>query len=151
MLRKLLVLILPLLAFAAGSIGGEMLRGDTAEPAPEAVPDPASAPREDVAWMRFGNQFFVPVIRNGDLRSLMILTLSIETNRPSLANLQMQEHKLRDALLRRLLIQANTGRFDGNFTTETYLTELRADLLAAARGASDEVIHEVLIEDITRQ
>ena len=49
------------------------------------------------------------------------------------------------------MIQANTGGFDGNFTTEPSQRVLREELLKAARAATDLQIDAVLIEDIARQ
>lgn len=149
--RKILMLLLPILALVAGSMGGAMLR-----PAPEIAADAesaaaAAAPAASPAWMGFANQFFVPVMRAGDMKALMILTLTIETDEDQLERLQKQEHRLRDALLRRLMIEANTGGFEGNFTTEPFLRGLREALLEAARAATDDSVHAVLIEDIARQ
>lgn len=161
MARKILMLLLPLLALVAGATGGDMLRpkpdpvpAEAAEGHDEAAavsdPDAAATPLNP-AWMGFANQFFVPVMRDGDMKSLMILTLTLETSEEALESLRKREHRLRDALLRQLLIQANTGAFDGNFTSEPYLRGLREALLEAARAAGGEDITAVLIEDIARQ
>lgn len=90
-------------------------------------------------------------MRNGDMGAMMILTLSVETAKDQLEAMKQQEHRLRDALLRQLLIHANTGGSDGNFTTEVSLRVLRESLLKAARHATTLPVHAVLIEDIARQ
>ncbi|MDN5569449.1 MAG: hypothetical protein L0G27_12010, partial [Paracoccus sp. (in: a-proteobacteria)] len=82
---------------------------------------------------------------------LMILTLTLQTDGASLEALRKKEHALRDALLRQLLIHANTGGFDGNFTADRNLVMLRQDLLKAAAGVTDLPLKAVLIEDIARQ
>ncbi|SNR41297.1 hypothetical protein EYF88_07145 [Paracoccus sediminis] len=102
-------------------------------------------------WFTFPNQFFVPMMRNGDLGAVMILTLTLETSGSDLPALKQQEHRLRDALLRELMIHANTGGFDGNFTAESRLAPLRARLLKAAEASTDLPVKAVLIEDIVRQ
>lgn len=165
MARKILMLLLPLLALVAGATGGDMLRPKP-DPTPAEAAEGHGAPDHETAaasgldaattpqnpaWMGFANQFFVPVMRDGDMKSLMILTLTIETSEEALENLRKREHRLRDALLRQLMIQANTGAFDGNFTSEPYLRGLRETLLEAARAAGGEEITAVLIEDIARQ
>lgn len=106
---------------------------------------------EGPAWFTFPSQFFVPLMRNGDMGAMMIVTLTIETEATELEKMRQQEHRLRDALLRQLMIQANTGGFDGNFTTEPSQRVLREELLKAARGSTDLKIESVLIEDIARQ
>ena len=182
-MKKILVLLIPVLALAAGVAAGEMLRpgkpasdpaeaaaDDAAEPAasgPADAPDgyAAEEPAADHAatsdetggatsaaeWFTFPTQFFVPLMRNGDMGAVMILTLSIETSESDLTAMQQQEHRLRDALLRELLIHANTGGFDGNYTAEARLAPLRERLHKAAQAGTDLTVKAVLIEDIARQ
>lgn len=90
-------------------------------------------------------------MRNGDMGAVMILTLTIETDGAELAAMKQQEHRLRDALLRELLIHANTGGFDGNFTSEARLAPLRDRLQKAAQASTELPVKAVLIEDIARQ
>lgn len=102
-------------------------------------------------WFTFPTQFFVPLMRNGDMGAVMILTLTIETGSADLSAMKQQEHRLRDALLRELLIHANTGGFDGNFTSEARLAPLRDRLQKAAQASTSLPVKAVLIEDIARQ
>lgn len=102
------------------------------------------------AWFKFPQQFFVPVIHDGRLDSTMILALSVEMPAAARETVYAHEIKLRDALLRQLLIHANTGGFDGNFTTEAQLRKLRETLTATAQGVLPE-ISGILIGDIARQ
>ena len=157
MLRRIILLVLPVLALIAGAFAGEALRPPP-EPTTVDQPDddPGSTPtelpvNETPAWMSFANQFFVPVMRNGNMRALMILTLSLETSNDGLTTLQSQEHRLRDAILRQLLIESNTGAFDGNYTAEPNLRRLREALLQVAQAAGGDLVHAVLIQDIARQ
>ncbi len=157
MLRRIILLVLPVLALIAGAFAGEALRPPP-EPTTVDQPDddPSSTPterpvNENPAWMSFANQFFVPVMRNGNMRALMILTLSLETSNDGLTTLQSQEHRLRDAILRQLLIESNTGAFDGNYTAEPNLRRLREALLQVAQAAGGDLVHAVLIQDIARQ
>lgn len=201
MLKKLLLLIIPFVAFVAGAFGGAILKpgspdadtpahesghgeatagesasGETHETAShgeaeheaetrgEAEHDAASAQdhgeggnshggggKSGPAWFTFPSQFFVPLARAGDSDGLMILTLSLETTGAEMAALAAQEHRLRDVLLRQLLIAANTGGFDGNYTTEGRMRGLRKDLLKAVQASVGPLVSNVLIEDIARQ
>lgn len=83
--------------------------------------------------------------------AMIILTLSLETQAAQIETMNKQQHRLRDALLRELMIHANTGGFDGNFTTEPALRVLRERLLKAVRSATDLQVDQVLIEGIARQ
>ena len=102
------------------------------------------------AWFKFPQQFFVPILHDGQLDSTMILSLSLEMPEGERERVNAHELKLRDGLLRQLLIRANTGGFDGNFTAEPQLRALRAELLATAQGIVP-AITGILIEDIARQ
>lgn len=154
-MKKILFLVLPLIAFAAGIFGGGMLHQSPAdEPAPAGIapdPEPSSPDSAELAWFRFPNQFFVPVMRNGQVFSTMIISLTIEMPAKAEPAIHAQEHRLRDALLRALLIHANTGGFDGNFTTDLQMTRLHDALLRAAQKVAGEDVGDVLIEDIVRQ
>ncbi|WP_306754456.1 hypothetical protein [Paracoccus actinidiae] len=186
-MKKLLPLLIPVVALVGGVAAGEMLRpapegpGHAAEaPAGEhgeaetdahGSDDHAADPSDHAAandyggghddghggpvpaegWFTFPSQFFVPLMRNGDMGAVMILTLTIETPGAELAAMEQQEHRLRDALLRELLIHANTGGFDGNFTSEVRLAPLREKLHKAAQASTDLTVKAVLIEDIARQ
>ena len=131
--------------------------------APDASDHAASAPAADQGgghggeavptegWFTFPTQFFVPLMRNGDMGAVMILILTIETPGSDLQAMEQQEHRLRDALLRELLIHANTGGFDGNFTSEARLAPLRERLQKAAQASTDLTVKAVLIGDIARQ
>lgn len=104
----------------------------------------------EVGWFQFPQQFFVPVVRDGQLEGTMILTLSVEMPEISKEEVYAKEIKLRDALLRQLLIHANTGGFDGNFTSEPMLRKLRERLLSSSKSVVSGV-SDVLIGDIARQ
>lgn len=158
MIKKLLAQAIPLIALIGGVAAGDMLKPQpTTEPAAEEVPhgdDDGHGAEEEkgkAAWFTFPNQFFVPMMRNGDMGAVMILTLSLETEEAHLEAMKQQEHRLRDALLRQLMVRANSGGFDGNFTSEASLGTLRKDLLGAVDDVSDLPITAVLIEDIARQ
>ncbi len=168
MLRKILFILLPFLAMAGGIFAGERLRPPPAVPEPgsaeaatsdhgpdaeaEAAGHAAAAPEsEEPAWFRFPTQFFVPLIRDGTVEAVMVLTLTVEMPKSAEEEIFHQEHRLRDALLRVLLIHANTGGFEGNFTADVHLGDLREKLLKAARKTSGDEIRAILIEDIARQ
>lgn len=180
-MKKILMLILPVIAFLGGAIGGDMLHGGSSkakgdDKAAHATTDPkaeSDAPHtaaetaaaesghggeggraeaaSGTAWFRFPNQFFVPILRNGATDAVMVMSLTLEMPEPARADIEAREHRLRDALLNALMIQANTGGFDGNFTSEPSLERLRRALLAAAQKAAGPQVAQVLIEDIARQ
>ena len=176
MIKKIIPIALPLLALVGGAFGGDMLRAPASPSAPAAETAGAdghdAAPADDghgggedhggddhggggdaaeAAFFQFPTQFFVPLMRQGDLRDVMILTVTLQTDGASLDALSKKEHTLRDALLRQLMIHANTGGFDGNFTADRNLVTLREGLLQAAKTATDVPVTAVLIEDIARQ
>lgn len=214
MLKKLLPVMLSVVAFLGGAAGGEMLKRGAPEGAAADAPAdaaagghgeasafagtgqgaeeaqavsstlPHDAPQDDgassphgtaaggtaghgaadgngspaghggeatgTAWFKFPQQFFVPILYDGRLDSTMILTLSVEMPAAARETVHAHEIKLRDALLRQLLIHANTGGFDGNFTTEAQLRKLRDSLTATAQGVVPEIAG-ILIGDIARQ
>ena len=163
MIRKILPILLPLVGFVGGALAGDMMRAPADTP-PEAAQDDGHGGEKKAesgdhgeegaageTFFTFPSQFFVPLVRRGDMNDIMILTLTLKTNAESLSAVEGKEHSLRDALLRQLMIHANTGGFDGNYTLDRNLEQLRTDLLTAARSVADLPIDAVLIEDIARQ
>lgn len=178
MIRKILPILLPVVALMGGIAAGTVLQpggsesggahaaaaeshgddngGGHDEAAAHASDSHASnghggAEGDGPGFFTFPSQFFVPLARNGDMGAMIILTLVLETKASKVEALEKQEHRLRDALLRQLLIHANTSGFDGNYTVDRNLERLRTDLLRVARGATDIPIDAVLIQDIVRQ
>lgn len=142
---------------AAGfSEDGSAARGDNAANGEEGemgTPQPftSGASKEQMSYYRFPSQFFVPVMHGDRLDSVIVLTLSVEMTEEHEEQVYKQEFRLRDAILRTLLIHANTGGFDGNFTLDVRMKRLRQSLIETADKVSDGLVSDVLIEDIVRR
>lgn len=171
-MKKTLYAVLAVLALLGGAIGGDIAHrasgkatdagaedetaADHGSPAADhgeagAAAEATAEPTTETDWFRFPNQFFVPLLRNGTTQAVMVLSLTLEVTPKALPRIEAQEQRLRDALLRALMIQANTGGFDDNFTAETRMSALRIVLLNAAQAASGPAVSRVLIGDIARQ
>ncbi|MEX3017525.1 flagellar basal body-associated FliL family protein [Gymnodinialimonas hymeniacidonis] len=179
MMRRLLPLLLLLLG-AGGGVGAGLVFGGGDEVATADVqaeePDDAThdgeqddvhdgeedheepePPRveqtgEGTEYVRLNNQFVVPIVRNGAVRSLVVLGLTIEVTTGQNNLVFDQEPRLRDSFLRVLFAHANTGGFDGVFTEAEAMEPLREGLREAAQGIlGRENTFDVLITDITRQ
>lgn len=104
----------------------------------------------ELTWFKFPQQFFIPLVRDGTLSATMVLSLTLEMPASAAEEVFAKEFRLRDALLRQMLIHANTGGFDGNFTADAHIQSLRQELLTAVQTV-DPRIDAVLIGDIARQ
>lgn len=103
-------------------------------------------------FVRINNQFVVPIVRNGAVRSLVVMSLSLEVNTGGNAAVFTQEPRLRDSFLRVMFAHANSGGFDGRFTESDAMAPLRGALREAAQQTlGRDMIHDVLITDIIRQ
>lgn len=179
-MMRLIIPILLLVVGLGGGVGaGLMLAGgDSEEPAEVAadaedygsdaeevhdehgeedhaeVRDPPSveAAGENTEFVRLNNQFVVPIVREGTVRSLVVMGLTIEAETGQSTFVFSQEPRLRDTFLRVMFAHANTGGFDGLFTEAAAMAPLREALLEAAQGAlGASIVYDVLITDITRQ
>jgi flagellar FliL protein len=121
---------------------------DTASAGGGALVTPANAGTE---YVRLRNQFIVPVVRHGSVRSLVILVLTVEATTGGSDAVFQHEPRLRDSFLRVLFAHANAGGFDGQFTESVAMAPLRAGLRDAAVSVLGDVARDVLIVDITRQ
>jgi flagellar basal body-associated protein FliL len=161
----LLPLILILLGIASGSAAGWMLR-DTSQavtkgstPTGEANPEMSeNSELSDVKavdagteFVKLNNQFVVPVVSDTVVKSLVLLSLSLEVETGLREAVFAREPKLRDALLQVMFDHANIGGFDGAFTNANNLDILRAALTDTARKVMGAQVFGVLIVDLARQ
>ncbi|OYX41639.1 MAG: flagellar basal body-associated protein FliL [Rhodobacterales bacterium 32-67-9] len=168
-MRKLLPLLLALIGLGAGGGAGFLLRPPPAETVEidrcgdataEAVAadghgsaaaetDPDAPPAHD--YVKLNNQFVVPVVEDGEVAALVILSISLEVNTGSTEQVYAREPKLRDAFLQVLFDHANAGGFRGAFTQSNNMYVLRNGLLETARKVMGAAVSDVLIVDIVRQ
>jgi hypothetical protein len=172
MLRLLLPLLLLLLGLGGGVGAGLMLGGGgDATPEDHAAADDHAAPEDDhgdggdhaeaddhggapaagTEFVRLNNQFVVPIIRSGSVRSLVVMSLTLEIDSGNNEAVFDREPRLRDSFLQVMFAHANAGGFDGSFTEATAMDPLRAALGDAARQVLGDILSDVLIVDITRQ
>lgn len=111
----------------------------------------AAADPEAHDFVKLNNQFIVPVLDNGKVTSLVILSLSLEVSAGGRDKVFALEPKLRDAFLKVMFDHANAGGFNGNFTTGDNMLVLRDALKEAAFKILGPILQDVLIIDMVRQ
>lgn len=160
---KLVLPVVGLLAGAGAGIGAALF---LAEPETEG----AGAPEDDAAgaevsaaaqdeddpdsapvFAELSNQFVVPVVRNGSVRALIVMSITLEVAEGETEAVFAIEPRLRDAFLQVLFDHANTGGFDDNFTQAERMTILRQGLKETAQRLLGKAVRDVLIVDIVRQ
>lgn len=160
MIRKALPILLALFGLLLGAGAGFALRpsaehGEGATPAegaeeseaPASAPDPEHLPD----YVKFSNQFVVPLLEGGHVNSMVILSISLEVTPGASEDVYAREPKLRDAFLQVMFDHANAGGFRGDFTESAPLGALRQSLLEAAQAILGDMVTNVLISDIVRQ
>jgi len=142
-------LILSLVGAGAGA--GYFLRPATNDHISDSVQNAAESPPVTTDFVKLNNQFVVPVVEDGRVASLVIMSLSLEVTAGASEAVYQKEPKLRDAFLRIMFDHANSGGFRGVFTDGTNLDALRRALLETAKNILKDVVLDVLIADISRQ
>lgn len=105
----------------------------------------------NVYYVKLSKQFVVPVVTDGKLSAMVVMSLSVETT-PAVGDIVFaREPKLRDAMLSVMFLHANSGGFDGQFTGGEAMNDLLGSLLEATRGVIGDDVYSVLITDILRQ
>lgn len=146
MKKLLLPLALGLIGLAAGTGAGFLLPAAHSDAAQE-----PEEPAEPPEYAKLNNQFVIPLLEDGAVVSLVVLSLSLEVTAGSSTAVFQQEPKLRDVFLQVLFSHANSGGFRGSFTDSANLVPLRGALLEAAQAVLPDVVSDVLIGDIVRQ
>ena len=173
-MKKLLPLILLLVGAGAGVGAGIMLRPDAAPetadladgttsdsaPAVEGAHDDTGHNEKESEldaemaseFVKFNNQFVVPIVSGEKVTALVVLALSVEVPEGQTDTVYLREPKLRDSFLQVLFDHANMGGFEGNFTNAQVLSRLRTALREVAqKDLGKSVIKDVLIIEIARQ
>lgn len=174
-MRFILPILLLLVGLGGGIAAGVFLGPDRDPVTGDAAPEPATeeAPAEDedgatddryttsvvrvtpasnsTEYVRLNNQFVVPIVRHGTVRSLVVMALTIEVESGDNERVFEHEPRLRDSFLQVMFAHANAGGFDGSFTQAAAMAPLREGLMEAAVGVLGEGVIDVLIVDITRQ
>lgn len=159
-------LLIPVL-FAAVGVGGGVGAGlvlksdEDAETksdehhcdAPKEASDDAYTPpiSDDREYAKLNNQFVVPVVEDGRVAALMVMSINLEVVTGGTTSVFSVEPRLRHEFLQGMFNHANIGGFSGNFTSPTNMRTLRDDLLRRARNVLGETVTDVLIIDIVRQ
>lgn len=172
-MKKLLPIILIVVGLGAGIGAGAFLR-PAPEPEAECAADDTecaeaaaekeksytenSAPIETsfdpdnpTEFVKLPKQFVVPIIKRDRVAALVVLSISLEVDAGTTDVVFSRGPKLRDAFLQVLFAHANSGGFDGSFTTGQSMYDLRGKLNEAARRHTGQTIHEVLITDLVKQ
>jgi len=170
-MKKLLPIILVVVGLVAGIGAGVMLRPapepeETADLAPcdpaagcdeneYVIPDPPRAPvyDPDAVWdyVKMPKQFVIPVIKKDRVSALVVMSLSLEVTEGQSDFVLSRAPRLRDGFLQVLFNHANSGGFDGAFTTGRSMKDLRGELKETAQNFLGENVESVLIEEIVKQ
>lgn len=163
-MRKLLPVLLLLVGLGIGAAAGFFLK-----PAPEVVvaahADPSAAaghaatpaaghyapPVGPTETVRLPNHFVVPVIAQGRVESMVVISLALELSVGHTFRIDTDEARLRAVFLQLLFDHANIGGFNGIFTSGEALLALRRVLREAAQAAVGPAVQDVLIIDLMRQ
>ncbi len=162
---KILPILLALIGLGAGVGAGMALRPDPAmvsEIGPcgdvdaihsTVATDPAETSPGTVEpdYVKLNNQFVIPVMQDGRVASLVVISLSLEMSSGGPELVYKMEPKLRDSFLQVMFTHANTGGFDGNFTSGRKMDQLRTALRETAVKTLGSSVTNVLIADVVRQ
>jgi flagellar protein FliL len=149
MKKLILPLILGLIGLGAGVGAGVFLRpaADAEDHAEMAQAEPEVPPE----YVKLNNQFVIPVVQDGQVAALVVISLSLEVTPGSTETVFATEPKLRDVFLQVMFDHANAGGFKGSFTDASNLVVLRQALAEVAMQVLGDSVKDVLIVDIARQ
>ncbi len=163
---KILPILMALIGAGAGVGAGIMLKPDSAEqkdvadctsPASEgehsALPPTVDEHGQEITpeYVKMNNQFVIPVLKDGNMAALVVLSISLEVTPGGKEATFQREPKLRDAFNQVLFDHANSGGFDGVFTNSNKMVVLHDSLYEVAQKVAGPVVQDILINDIVRQ
>lgn len=103
------------------------------------------------SYYKFSREFVVPIMRGGQVTSLIILHINLETDSSTADKLFADEPKLRDNIMTTLIGLSNDGvTLEQPTEIQNYET-IRASILTNLQDSIDEGIQNVLIVDMAKQ
>lgn len=166
MMRVLLPLVFLLLGLGGG-VGAGLVLAPSVPEVPEIAQPCGPAPTDESGteahageaqegtagheYVRLNNQFVVPLLTDGEVDALVMLSLSVEVPAGRKEEVTGVEPRLRDIFLQVLFDHANVGGFDGLYTAQSAMRGLRGALRSAAQDALGPLVVDVLITDLIRQ
>ena len=155
MLKKILPILLLVFGTGAGISAGLFFR-----PAPEEAAvmtaemelktEDANGASEH-EYVKMNNQFVIPIVADERVKSLVVMSLTVEVPMGLKDAIYAKEPKLRDSFLQVLFDHANMGGFEGEFTNSSNLDGLRMALREVGRKNMGDGISDVLITEVARQ
>ena len=103
------------------------------------------------AYYKFSREFVVPIMRGGQVTSLIILHISLETDSSTSEKLFSEEPKLRDNIMTTLIGLSNDGRTLEEPTNINNYETIRSMILMNLQDSIDDGIQNVLIVDMAKQ
>ncbi|SFG95604.1 Flagellar basal body-associated protein FliL [Palleronia marisminoris] len=171
-MTKFLPLLLALLGLGGGAGAGYVLRpspevaqasmpcGDPGAEAEGADADkegcvassgPAEEPVGEGVFVRFDQNFVIPLIANGEVAAMVVMNLTLEVDPGIDARVLEREPRIRDRFLRVMLDHAGAGGFDGVFTSNGRMDRLKTALIETANREIGPGLRDVLILDLNKQ
>jgi len=105
----------------------------------------------DSAYYKFSREFVVPIMRGGQVESLVILHISLETDQSTSDDLFSEEPKLRDNIMTTLIELSNDGRTLIELTDLSNYETMRSMILMNLQTSISDRIKNVLIVDVAKQ
>lgn len=169
-MKLIITSIVAAIFIGLGSFAGVMLKPANEKPAPaadagegdEKKAEPAKEKKPakkddgyggsgDVAFFKFSREFVVPIMREGQVKSLVILHITLESDTSVSDKLFTEEPKVRDNIMTTLIGLSNDGRTLEEPTDVNNYETIRAMVLMNLQDAVSDKIKNVLIVDLAKQ
>ena len=135
----------------AACSGNEECHESSGDMAPPAKNGQSYDSNQKWEYVELPKQFVVPIIKKDKVKFLVVLSISIEIDPDDAETAKSKTPKLRDGFLQVLFEHANSGGFDGAFTSGQSMLDLRGSLKAVAQKVIGPSVNSVLIEEIIKQ
>lgn len=106
---------------------------------------------DTIAYVKMPNQFIVPVMEDGRMTAMIIITVAMEAMESDKAFIMSHSPKIRDGFIQEMFKHAGLGWFAGDYTRSEPMSLLRKSLLTKVQSIVGDKVKGILILDIARQ
>ncbi|HRO10637.1 flagellar basal body-associated FliL family protein [Amaricoccus sp.] len=125
---------------------------DGADPFAPTKPEEKKKKAAELAYVQMDKPFVVPIFAGEKVAAMVVVSLSVETDTEGAHDVEALKPRLRDGFLKVMFRHANSGGFDGSFTSGRKMDDLKSALLRSAQEiVPGTLVEEVLITEIARQ
>lgn len=148
-MRKIIALVMILLALVGGFLGGGYMHTQKQQEGKKELV--TNEKDKDYSYTKFDKPLIIPIFKDNKAVAMLIAEIWFELEGNDTSHIFVKTPRLRDEFLQVFYLYASEGKLGEDILTPQIQAELRRDLTRVGRRLVGNALHAVLINDLQRQ